>query len=107
MIELVQGLTLPVVIGAALVDSINPCVFGVLIFLIAFMSKVYKSPHRMLVGGLLYIAVVYASYLLIGIGFLKFTVSFGFSQIIYWIAAIMNHINFRRSNIVLLHDVVF
>ncbi len=84
-----ESVTLPILIGAALLDSINPCVFGVLIFLIAFMTKVYKSPHRMLLGGLLYTAVVYVSYLLLGIGFLKFTVSFGFSQAIYWIAAII------------------
>lgn len=80
-------LTLPIVIGAALADSINPCVFGVLIFLCAFMIKVFKSPNRMLLGGLLYTAVVYATYFLIGLGFLKFTVSFGFSQIVYWVAA--------------------
>ena len=43
----------------------------------------------MLFGGLLYTAVVYVTYLLIGIGFLKFTVSFGFSAAIYWIAAII------------------
>ena len=84
-----ESITLPILVGAALLDSINPCVFGVLIFLIAFMTKVYKSPHRMLLGGLFYTTVVYVSYLLLGIGFLKFTVSFGFSQIIYWIAAII------------------
>lgn len=84
-----EGLTLPIVIGAALLDSINPCVFGVLIFLIAFMTKMFKSPHKMLLCGLLYTAVVYVTYLLIGIGFLKFTVSFGFSAAIYWIAAII------------------
>ncbi len=84
-----EGLTLPILIGAALVDSINPCVFGVLIFLIMFMTKLFKDPKRMLIGGLIYTSVVYLSYLLIGIGFLKFTVSFGFSQTIYWIAAII------------------
>ncbi len=89
MIELMNGLTLPILIGAALLDSINPCVFGVLIFLIAFMMKMFKSPHKMLLGGLLYTGVVYVTYLLIGIGFLKFTVSFGFSAAIYWIAAII------------------
>jgi cytochrome c biogenesis protein CcdA len=80
-------LTLPLVIGAALIDSINPCVFGVLIFLIAFMTKVFKSPSRMLMGGLLYTAVVYLAYFLIGLGFLRFTVSFGFSVSVYWVAA--------------------
>lgn len=84
-----EGLTLPILIGAALLDSINPCVFGVLIFLIAFMTRVYKSAHRMLLGGLLYTAVVYLTYFLIGLGFLQVTVSFGVSRIIYWIAAVI------------------
>ena len=70
-----EGITLPIIIGAALVDSINPCVFGVLIFLIAFMTRVFKSPKNMLLGGMIYTFVVYITYLLIGIGFLKFTVS--------------------------------
>ena len=85
-----SGLTLPVLIGAALLDSINPCVFGVLIFLIGFMIKVFKSPQRTLLGGLWYAAVVYLTYFLIGLGFLKVTVSFGISVIIYWIAAIIS-----------------
>jgi len=84
-----EGLTVPVLVGAALVDSINPCVFGVLIFLIAFMTKVFKSKNRMLAGGLLYTAVVYVSYLVLGLGFIKFTVSFGFSQAVYWVAAVI------------------
>tara|TARA_Y100000310_G_scaffold345863_1_gene471771 strand:- start:37764 stop:38471 length:708 start_codon:yes stop_codon:yes gene_type:complete len=85
----VEGLTLPIVIGAALADSINPCVFGVLIFLCAFMLKVFKSPRRMLLGGLFYTLVVYLTYLIIGLGLLKFTVSLGFSTIIYWVAAVI------------------
>lgn len=84
-----EELTLPILIGAALLDSINPCVFGVLIFLIAFMTRVFKSANRMLIGSLIYIGVVYMSYFLIGLGFLKFTVSFGFSTVVYWIAAVI------------------
>ena len=63
-----QNLTWGLVISAAVVDSINPCVFGVLIFLIAFMLKVFKSPAKMLLGGLFYSAVVYITYLLLGFG---------------------------------------
>ena len=77
-----EGLTIPIIIGAALIDSINPCVFGVLIFLIAFMTKLFKSGNRMLVGGIIYTIVVYVSYFLIGVGLLKVTVSFGISSIV-------------------------
>lgn len=84
-----QELTLGIVVVAALADSINPCVFGVLIFLIAFMTKLFKSPRKMLMGGLLYTAVVYLSYLLIGFGLLKVAVNTGISTGFYWFAAIV------------------
>ena len=84
-----QELTLPLVIGAAVIDSINPCVFGVLIFLIAFMTKIFKSPGKMLVFGLLYTAVVYATYLLLGFGILKLAIGSGFASIFYWGAALI------------------
>jgi len=57
-----EGLTLGIIVGAALLDSINPCVFGVLIFLIAFMTKMYKKPRQMLFGGL------FASYIVLRVG---------------------------------------
>src|SRR3989338_5558435 len=84
-IELTWGL----IVTAALLDSINPCVFVVLIFLIAFMKKAFRNPNKMLIGGLVYTTVVYLTYLLLGLGILKFTVSFGFSRIFYWIAALI------------------
>ncbi|MBI2595522.1 hypothetical protein HYW46_02175 [Candidatus Daviesbacteria bacterium] len=84
-----QGLTLGLVIAAAVVDSINPCMFGVLIFLVAFMTRVYKSPKKMLFFGLLYSAVVYVTYLLLGFGILKTAISSGLSSIFYWIGALI------------------
>lgn len=84
-----ENLTLGIVIGAALVDSINPCVFGVLIFLIAFMNKIFKTRKMMLVGGLLYSAVVYATYLALGFGILKIAVNIGISTAFYVVVAII------------------
>ncbi len=57
-------ITLPLIIGAALIDSINPCAFGVLIFLLAYLSKTSKNPSKMLVNGTIYIAAVFITYLL-------------------------------------------
>jgi len=84
-----QDLTIGLVIAAAAADSINPCVFGVLIFLIAFMTKLFKSPRMMLVGGLFYSAVVYGVYLLLGFGILKLALNTGLAFGFYWIAAII------------------
>lgn len=82
-------LTIGIVIAAALADSINPCVLGVLIFLIAFMTRVFKSPRKMLFGGLLYTFVVYATYLALGFGILKAALSVGLATSIYWVAALI------------------
>ena len=84
-----EELTLGIIIAAALVDSINPCVFGVLIFLIAFMTKLFKNANKMLVGGFLYSAVVYITYLLLGFGILKITIGTGLATTFYWIAALI------------------
>ena len=84
-----QELTLGIIISAALIDSINPCVFGVLIFLIAFMTKIFKSSSKMLLGGLLYASIVYITYLLLGLGILKFALSTGIASAFYWIAALI------------------
>src|SRR3989338_7382593 len=84
-----QNLTLGIIIGAAVIDSINPCVFGVLIFLIAFMLKLFKSPAKMLLGGLFYSAVVYVTYLLLGFGILKLALSTGIAATFYWISGLI------------------
>lgn len=82
-----ENLTLGIVIAAALVDSINPCVLGVLIFLIAFMNKVFKTRMMMLWGGLLYSLVVYLTYLALGFGILRVAVSIGVANSFYTIVA--------------------
>lgn len=82
-------LTLPLIIGAAALDSINPCVFGVLIFLLAFLLAVFKSPRRMLIGGLVYSFAVYVTYLALGFGILIFAVGSGFAKAVYWVAAVI------------------
>lgn len=84
---MVDNITLSWIIGGALLDSINPCVFGVLIFLIAFMNKVFKKKRMMLIGGILYSVVVYITYLLLGLGILKAAVSFDFARGFYMFAA--------------------
>jgi cytochrome c biogenesis protein CcdA len=86
---MVESLTLGIVVTAALADSINPCVFGVLIFLLAYMTRVYKNKHKMLLSGILYVATVYISYFLIGLGLLKITHSIGLASTFYWVAAIV------------------
>ncbi len=65
-----QSLTLPVVIVAALADSINPCAFAVLIFLLVYLLGL-KAESRVVKTGLAYIATVFVVYFLSGVGLLK------------------------------------
>lgn len=56
-----------VVIGAALIDSINPCAIGVLIFLLAYLVKTVKKSSAILTHGLVYLTAVFLTYLFAGI----------------------------------------
>lgn len=58
---------LPILIGAALVDSVNPCAFGVLIFLLAYLAKTFRKPYKLLIHGLTYIFAVFLTYLVAGL----------------------------------------
>ncbi|MAG16304.1 hypothetical protein CMO88_04540 [Candidatus Woesearchaeota archaeon] len=82
-------LTIGLIIVAALADSINPCVFGVLIFLLAYMTKTFKNKNHMLLAGGIYIATVYVTYLVIGIGLLQVAFSTGLSTGFKWFAALI------------------
>lgn len=68
-----QSLTILTVIGAAIVDSINPCAIGVLIIFITFMiHSANFSRRRIAIYGLIYIVLVYLTYFAAGVGLLKF-----------------------------------
>lgn len=64
---LTEGLSVPVIIGAAVIDSINPCAFGVLIFILAYLMKASKNKNKVLIDGFGYVVGVYITYLLLGI----------------------------------------
>ncbi len=74
-----------VIIGA-LIDSVNPCAFGVLIFLMTYLMKVFDDALMMLIGGILYTSSVFVTYLLAGIGLLHAVQSPTVSYIFYWVA---------------------
>ncbi|MCR4328268.1 MAG: hypothetical protein NUV53_01995 [Patescibacteria group bacterium] len=62
---------LPLVLVAAVLDSINPCAFSVLILTIAFLVSIQKERARILTIGGFYILGVFMAYLLIGVGLLQ------------------------------------
>lgn len=66
---------MPLIVAAALVDSINPCAFSVLILTIAFLFSIGKLRSDALKIGGVYILGIFVAYTLIGLGILQ-TLSF-------------------------------
>jgi len=81
-------LTLPLVISCALIDSVNPCAFAVLIFLLLSIITLETRRRVLLVGGA-YITAVFIFYLLSGIGLFALIQGSGFSQVLFTASAVL------------------
>lgn len=84
-----SGISWPLVLTAGVIDSINPCAFAVLVFLMTYLLATFSDKKRMLVSGLVYIAVVYLTYLTAGLGILEFVRIAGASLIFYYVAGVL------------------
>lgn len=62
---------LPLVLVSSILDSVHPCSFSILLITIAFLFSVQMTRKRILQIGGIYIAGIFAAYLLIGLGLLK------------------------------------
>lgn len=62
---------LPLVLVSSLLDSVHPCSFSILLITIAFLFGLQMTREKILRLGGLYIAGIFTSYLLIGLGLLK------------------------------------
>lgn len=67
-----RSFTPAAVIGAGLVDGINPCAFTVVVFFISFLSLQGYRRRELLVIGTVFIISVFLTYLLIGLGLFNF-----------------------------------
>ena len=78
-----EDLTLAIVLGAAAIDSINPCAIGVLLFLGSILLRVSSKKTILLNLGFTYILTVYIVYSLSGLGLIWFQVTlirYGFAE---------------------------
>jgi len=66
-----SGWFLPVIMGAAAADSINPCAFSILFLSVTFLFSMNKDRAYILKAGGLYIFGIGLIYILIGVGMLK------------------------------------
>jgi cytochrome c-type biogenesis protein len=68
---------LPLVAVAALIDSVNPCAFSILLLTIAFLFTLGKSRREIFHIGGVYIIGIFTAYILIGLGILHALHLFG------------------------------
>lgn len=62
---------LPLLLVSAILDSVHPCSFSILLITIAFLFGIQMSREKILQLGGTYIAGIFTAYFLIGLGILK------------------------------------
>lgn len=83
------NLTIGAVLLAALIDSINPCAFAVLIFLLLYITTLGAS-RRVLKIGIAYIISVFVVYFLAGLGLLRAIQFVGMTKYVFYVAAFIS-----------------
>ena len=90
---------IPLVAVTGFLDGIHPCAIAILIFFVAFLIAMQKSFKNIFLLGLVYIFVIYLTYLAVGVGFLSGIVLFGrhhfFAELGSWLLIIMGVINIK------------
>ena len=66
-----RDLTFGVVAFGGLVDGVNPCAFATIIFLLSYLQITRRSPRQVAQVGLAFIAGVFVSYFLLGLGLME------------------------------------
>lgn len=80
-------ISLPLVIGAGLIDGINPCAFGVLILLMAYLSRIKLTRKNLLTICVTYISAVFIAYYVAGLGLLRTVTALGIGIYVYYLIA--------------------
>lgn len=81
------------VLGAGLIDGLNPCAFATLVFFISYMAFTGRRGRDILIVGLAFALGVFLTYLLVGVGMLKLIQSLDFftslGRWVYLVTALM------------------
>lgn len=94
------GLTIPTVLGAGVLDGLNPCAFALLVLFATYTltlvngvtadgSPTAVARQRLLGAGSLYVGAVVVTYFLIGLGLFSFLAWMGEDHLVARIAAIL------------------
>ena len=73
-----KSLGLLTVLGAGLIDGLNPCAFATLVFFVSYLTFTGRRGRDILLVGLAFALGVFLTYLLVGLGLLKIIQSLSF-----------------------------
>ncbi|HDL74938.1 MAG TPA: hypothetical protein ENH06_00955 [bacterium] len=92
---------IPLIVSAGLLDGISPCVIAILIFFIAFLVSLKKPFKQVFTLGLVYIFVVFLTYLSIGVGLFSGFVFFGnhhfFAKLGSWFLILLGLVQIKEA----------
>ncbi len=72
LLQIFKGFSIWMILGAGLIDGINPCAFTVIVFFISFLSLQGYKKKELIIIGATFIFSVFLTYLVIGIGLFNF-----------------------------------
>lgn len=90
---------LPLVVITGFLDGIHPCAIAILLFFIAFLLTLHRTLKNIFSLGLVYILVIFLTYLGIGVGLLSGIMLFGqhyfFAKLGAWLLIVLGLINLK------------
>ena len=96
---LTPATAVPLVAVTGFIDGIHPCAIAILIFFVAFLLTLQRSYKKVLGLGLVYIFVIFLTYLAIGVGLLSGIMFFGqhhfFAKVGSWLLIVLGLLNLR------------
>ncbi len=85
------GITPAVVVGAGLLDGLNPCAFATIIFFLSYLQIARRTPWQILQVGLAFVLGIFLTYFAVGFGLLnivaRLTVVESAARIVNWVLA--------------------
>ncbi|MBI2042556.1 MAG: hypothetical protein HYT21_02320 [Candidatus Nealsonbacteria bacterium] len=91
---------IPLVASTGFLDGIHPCAIAILIFFIAFLLTMQKTFRNIFFLGLVYIFVIFLTYLAVGIGLFSGIVLFGqhhfFAILGSWLLIVMGALHLKE-----------
>ncbi len=93
IVERFRSFGLLTVVGAGLIDGLNPCAFATIVFFISYLTFMERSRREIILVGVAFTLGVFLTYLLVGLGALRFVQALAgiriAGQVIYGLMAVL------------------